>query len=229
MDLLNKNSLVQTIDNISEAMLMNKEIPLKDKTLLANFILSRQDKPLAYAHTFAPTEFDLAHEFRLFTGEKVNSKVGLCHILGEEASSILRKLNSKKGNIDIALQKADNGLDSYINKYSHLYPKGFYCCKTCSSALWLNIGTGGVKSQQSLLTHGIKILENQRNGNGRWKGFHYYYTLHVLNAIDIEFAKHELKYAAPEIEKRLKLNLKNESKYELRRNLISEQILQKIN
>jgi hypothetical protein len=229
MENLEQNSLVQTVEYISEAFLLGKKIDKNSRISLAKFIVEQQDKPNCYAHTFAPTEFDLTNEFRLFTGEKVNSKVGLCHILGEEASVALRRLNLGENKIELAIEKANKGLNSFILKYKHLYPEGMYCCKTCSCALWLNIGTDGVPNQKEMLNSAMKILKNNRDNNGKWKGFNFYYTLYVLNSIDNNLSFKELQYASLSIEKRLKKMNEMEGKYGVRRKAILEQILEKIN
>jgi hypothetical protein len=228
MNFLVQNSLVQTVENLSESFLIDEKINEKDRISLANFIINQQDKPFCYANTFAPTEYDLNKEFRLFTGEMLNSKVGLCHVIGEEACCVLRKLDVHDPMVELALQKANDGLNSYIQKYKHLYPEGMYCCKTCSCALWLNIGTGGIPNQNSILKPGMQMLKKNRDGKGRWKGFHYYYTLYVLNSLDRSLATEELQYAGFAIEKRLKQMIKTDNKYAERRKIISEQILEKI-
>ena len=53
---------------------------------IADFILNQQGKPDAYADTFAPTENDLKKDLVLFTGEKIKSRAGKRHMIGEVAS-----------------------------------------------------------------------------------------------------------------------------------------------
>jgi hypothetical protein len=93
MKYLDRNSLFNTVDNVSEALLFALEIDHNEKTEIADFIINQQGKPRTYANTFAPTETDLRQDLILFTGEKIKSGVGKCHMIGEEASRILRKLN----------------------------------------------------------------------------------------------------------------------------------------
>ena len=91
MKYLDKNSLFKTVDNVSEALLFKLGIDKNEKAEIADFIINQQGKPRSYANTFAPTEIDLKQDLILFTGEKIKSGVGKSHMIGEEASRVLRK------------------------------------------------------------------------------------------------------------------------------------------
>ena len=93
MKYLDKKSLFLTLDNISEAILLNQEVDYAEKLQISNFIINQQGKLTAYADTFAPTYNDLMGDLILFTGERIKSKAGKYHIIGEEACRVLRKLN----------------------------------------------------------------------------------------------------------------------------------------
>ena len=75
---------------------------------------------------------------------------------------------------------------------------------------------------------GMDYLKKHRDNKGKWKGFPYYYTLYVLNEIRLDLVLNELKYTAQSIERRMKKKQTDENKYDLRRNYICEQILNKI-
>lgn len=231
MKYLDENSLFQTVDNVSEALLFNTNIDDDERLQIADFIISQQGKPYTYANTFAPTENDLKRDLILFTGEKIKSKVGKCHMIGEEASRILRKLDLHTDKINSALQKADNGLNNLINTYlkDSRYEFGMYCCKSCSCGLWMNLSSGASIMNSSFLKAGLNYLKEHRDESGRWKGFPFYYTLYVLNQIDAKLAMDEMRYASKIIEKRLRKKRREENKYELRRNYLCEQILNKVN
>lgn len=230
MKYLDSKSLFQTIDNVSEAILFNLNIDKEEKAQIADFIVNQQGKPNAYADTFAPTENDLKNDLVLFTGEKIKSRVGKCHMIGEEASRILRKLDMQNDKVNIALQRADKGLNNQINLYlsGQRHEFGTYCCKSCSCGLWINMSSGGLIMNSSFLKAGMAYLTKHRDGKGKWKGFPFYYTLYVLNELDKKIAGDEMNYAAVCIERRMKKTKKIEDKYDLRRNYICEQILHKI-
>ncbi len=231
MKFLDKISLYKTVDNVSEALLFGIRIDSNETLEIADFILNQQGKPLAYADTFAPTETDLENDLILFTGERITTGAGKCHMIGEEACRILRKLNIHNEKTDSALNRADYGLKKQIDKElkNPRYEYGMYCCKSCSCALWLNLASGGLNNDFKMLKSGLDYLKKHRDSKGNWKGFPSNYVLYVLNEIDFELAKCELKYAGQSIERKYKKCRLDETKYDIRRNYIYEQILNKIN
>ena len=231
MNYLDTNSLFHTVDNVSEALFFNLKIDNNEKTEIVDFILNQQGKPKTYADTFAPTEIDLKQDLILFTGEKIKTNAGRCHMIGEESSRILRLIGGDSEKVQMALNKADLGLLSRINsgKNDPRYIHGTYCCKTCTSSLWLNISSGGLQHDISLLNSGLKYLKKLRDEKGGWIGFPNNYILYVLNEIETDLILDELKYAGNSIERKLKRKISSESKYDLRRKEIYERILNKIN
>ncbi|MBN1597708.1 MAG: hypothetical protein JW894_05400 [Bacteroidales bacterium] len=231
MKYVDVNSLSQTIDNVSEALLFGFDIDRSEKDIIADFIIGRQGKPNSYADTFAPTESDMKRDYILFTGEKIKSGAGKCHMIGEEASRLLRKLGLNNDKINKALIRADNGLKKQIDKvYKNPgYEYGMYCCRSCSCALWINLASGGLGNDTKMLKAGLNYLKKHRDSKGNWNGFPKYYTLYVLNEMDINLALDELKYIAPLVERRLKKKKTEEDKFELRRNYMCEQIIEKVN
>ena len=231
MKYLDINSLFKTVDNVSEALFFDLEISTNEKKEITDFILNQQGKPRTYADTFAPTENDLKHDLILFTGEKINTNAGRSHMIGEEACRILRLIDGQNKKVQKALDKADKGLMTRINsgKNHPRYIHGKYCCKACSCSLWLNISSGGLQNDISLLESGLKYLKNNRDDKGSWKGFPSNYILYVLNEIDPGLVLDEMKYVGSAIERKLKKLKSSETKYDLRKNAIYERILSKIN
>ena len=231
MNYLNTNSLFETVDNVSEALLFDLKIEEEERSAIANFIVNQQGKPYAYAASYAPTAFDTKHDLILFTGERITTNAGRFHMIAEEASRVLRSLNIADPKIHTSLKQTDDLLKGQINTYIEegRYPFGMYCCKACSTAMWLNLSAGGLHNDTEMLRAGVEYLKNHRDGNGRWKGFHYYYSLYTLNEMDIEFSLKELKYTAPSVERLLKRKPAEDTRYQVRRNVILEQIIEKVN
>ena len=233
MKLLDTNSLFQTVDNVSEALLFGEEISLYEKSDIAKFIISRQVDE-AYAGTFAPTEYDSKQDLVLLTGERIKSGAGRYHMIGEEASRILRKLYVQDDKVKAALANSDHGLKTQIEKllndpkYSY-YEYGMYCCKTCSCALWLNLASGGLGNDKNMLQAGMEYLKGFRENNGKWKGFPVYYLLYVLNEIELQLAIDELNHCMPFVEKRLKRKKQDKTIHDFRRTYICKKIISKIN
>jgi len=225
MKLINQNKLTSTVDAVNEAFFLNRSMTKSDKNQIAKWIASRQGMPGAYANMFAPTRKDFQDDLVLFMGEKVSSRVGLSHILGQESSRALILLNVKSAGVKLAQEKANTGFMEYMKKY--LMPKeGTYCCATCSCALWRHLSVGGLENGERILAAGIRTLKSLRDGKGRWKRFPFYYTLLILNEIDLPSARKEMQYSAQACERLLKRVMKKD-RISRRRYILAERILQK--
>ncbi len=225
MKLINHNKLTSTIDAVNEAFFLKRSMSKSDRNQVAKWIASRQGLPGAYANMFAPTKKDFRDGFVLFTGEKVSSRVGVSHILGQESSRALILLNVKSAGVKLAQEKANAGFMEYMKKY--IIPKeGTYCCATCSCALWRHLSAGGLENGERILSAGIRTLKSLRDGKDRWKRFPFYYTLLILNEIELPAARKEMQYSAQACERLLKRRMKKD-RISRRRYILAERILQK--
>jgi hypothetical protein len=225
MKLINQNKLTSTIDAVNDAFFLKRPLSKSDRNQIAKWIASRQGMPGAYANMFAPTKKDFQSGLVLFTGEKISSRVGLSHILGQESSRALILLNVKSAGVKLVQEKANAGFMEYLKKY--LMPKeGTYCCATCSCALWRHLSAGGLENGERILAAGIRTLKSLRDGKGRWKRFPFYYTLLILNEIELPAARKEMQYSAQACERLLKRVMKKD-RISKRRYILAERILQK--
>ena len=224
MKLINHNSLALTIDAINDMFLRKQSLSKSSAKEVAEWIASRQGMPGSYANMFAPTKRDFQNNLVLFTGEKVSSRVGISHVLGQESCRALILLGVKSANINSALKKASSGFIEYMKQYIER-DKGTYCCVTCSCAFWRHLAAGGLVNNKRILTAGIKTLESLRDGKGRWKKFPFYYTLLVLSEIELPAAFKEMQYAAPACERLLKRKTKKD-KISKRRQILAQRILE---
>jgi hypothetical protein len=225
MKLIHKDSLALTLDAVNDAFLLGQSISKPDSSSIAEWIVSRHGLPQAYANMFAPTEKDFQTGIVLFTGEKVSSHVGTSHILGQEASRILKLLDAQSAEAKKAIQEADDGFSGYMRAY--VKPDaGTYCCVTCSCAFWRRISAAPLDGSERILEAAVKTLKSLRNGKGRWNKFPFYYTLLALNDIELPSAYQELRYAAPACERILKKATKTD-KISNRRRILAERILEK--
>lgn len=197
MILINRHSLGTTLDSISEALFFEKTIPSEERTSAAQWIASCQGKPGAYAGMFAPAEQDMAG-IQLFTGERVRSRVGIAHLLGEEACRILTALEVNDPTIDAALGRAIEGMIVRLAQSAQRgYSLGSYCCSTCSTGYWRNLAINLFPRSEERLQLGMLALRQARRDDGRWHRFPFFYTSLVLTEIGLDFAKSEMLYAAP--------------------------------
>ena len=225
MKILNTQSLAATVDAVNEMFFMGRPLPRPQMRQAAKWIAERQGKPGSYANMFAPTSRDRKDGVRLFTGEKVATRAGVAHIIGEEACRSLILLKGDTKLVSEALEAATVGMTTQLRKEKRT---GMYCCGKCSVALWRHVSAGGLAAtkRERLLAAGLRKLKARRDGKGRWKVFPFYYTLLALSEIDLPAAVKEMQYAAPPLEGLLKRPA-TKDKYNRRRRILAERILKK--
>jgi hypothetical protein len=139
----------------------------------------------------------------LFTGERIAS-ASARHILGEEASRVLRRLRVRDRSVTRALQAADDGLLRCLARAAG-GPRngnpGLYCCGKCSVGLWRNLLAGGLDRQEERLQRGARHLRSVRDAEYGWRRFPFWYTVLALSEMDGNEVLAELKYAAPALER----------------------------
>ena len=127
MNLLHENSLGKTLDAINDALFFEKQIPQEEARRTARWIVGRQGLPTSYAGMFAPTSEDYNEGVRLFTGERISSRVGAGHILGEEACRALLLLDVGLGDVENALKQAMHCMELQLRESEAEDPRpGFY-------------------------------------------------------------------------------------------------------
>lgn len=225
MKLINHNSLASTLDAVNEAFFYKRPLSKSARVQVAKWIASRQGIPGSYANMFAPTRKDFENGLVLFTGEKISSRAGLSHILGQESSRALMLLNVASADVKLALERAAVGFMERMKQYI-IVKKGIYCCAMCSCALWRHLSAGGLENGERILTAGVRTLKSLRDGKGRWKRFPFYYTLLALNEIELPAARKEMHYAARACERLLKREMKKD-KISQRRHILVERILER--
>ena len=225
MSLLDTTSLAATLDAVNEALFFGQRATKTERAEVAKWIASRQGLPRSYAGMFAPTDRDYSEGARVFTGEKIASRVGTGHILGEEALRALLLLGLDTVAVRAAVAAAQVGLEAALRGWeARGYDTGMYCCCTCSCAYWRNLSAGGLSRAERRLAMGMEDLKARRLGTGKWPNFPFYYTVLALTDIDLPGAVAELRYAAPVLERYLKRSERNEP-YHVRRRAVAERAL----
>jgi len=227
MSVVHENSLAATLDALNEAFFYNRSVSEPERIQVAQWIAGRQGKPGAYANMFAPTITDFAEGVRLFTGERLHSRAGTAHILGEEACRALILLNIQDSDVRNALDRASRGIMGRLKVAEDKYGfSGFYCCGTCTPSLWRHLAAGGLQDGESRLEAGMKVLKNHRDGKGKWRRFPFYYCLLAISELDLPSAIEEMRYVSPVCERYLK-RMQQEDGYTQRRQTLVERILAK--
>jgi len=237
MNALVPSSLAATVDNVNEAFFSGRALPLAERRRLAKWIAGRQGLDGSYAGMPAPTSEDFQQGIRFFTGERVISRVGAAHILGEEACRALILLNVKDKPVQMALDRATAGLVERL-KQSRLHGRtamgqawyGGYCCIRCSCALWRHMAVGGLQTikPDEWLDAGLKHLRADRTSDGRWRRFPFYYTLLTISEVESQRALAELRHAARACERLLKAPWHGGSVFIRRRRALAHLVLERI-
>jgi hypothetical protein len=200
--LIDATSLSRTVDAINAAIFDRRPLSTAERRQVARWVASRQGLPGAYGDTFAGFAAEREKGIVLFTGERINS-ASARHILGEEASRVLRLLGVADRLVTAALDRASEGLMRCLKRAAedprHTNP-GLYCCGKCSVGLWRNLLAGGLDRQEERLRLGAAHLRSMRDGDGQWRKFPFWYTVLALSEMDSSEASKELKYAARPLE-----------------------------
>jgi hypothetical protein len=226
MNIINQNSLSSTLDNLNHHFFENIKLSASEKKNVAKWISQRQGLSGSYWNMFAPTSSDF-NGIKLFTGELVNTRAGISHILGEESCRALYLLGISDSfdSLEEALKGLKSAIKNCRDKGYESY--GYYCCGKCTAAYWRNLSAADMDKNKILLKAGMKHLKAHRDGNGKWKRFPFYYTLYSISEIDLPEAIEELKYASPVCEK-LERTMRKNGKFETRRFKLVQRVLEKI-
>jgi len=234
MKIVDVSSLGETVDAINEGFFWGRRLSRTEREEAARWIAGRQGLPGAYRGGAlpAPTQKDIENGIRLFTGEKVRTRAGIAHVLGEEACRTLILLSVPLSEVKAALQRATDAMSSCLQKA--LRSKrwqdrpGEYCCGRCTLAIWRHMAVGGLSDAvpDRWLRDGIRTLNSNRTGDGKWKRYPFYYTLLTLTEIDSASARKEMNYAAPTCEKILRRSPRDD-RFDQRRRAVLERVLQK--
>jgi hypothetical protein len=223
MGLVNPESLNATLDALDEAFFTGWRQSKADRVEAATWIADRQGLPGSYAGMFAPTAEDFRTGVRFFTGERMPTRAGTAHVLGEEACRALILLDVKEAAVRDALRRATDGIMKRVAKVSES-GCGTYCCGKCTVAYWRHLAVGGLDHAERRLAAGMKVLKSRRHGAGRWRIFPFYYTLLALSEIDLPSSRNELRYAAPVCERLLRGEPKD-NRFDSRRRRLAENVL----
>jgi len=226
MELVHPRSLSQTLDAINDALFSGITITKQERAAAAKWIAERQGLPRSYAGMFSPTDYDFARWTRVFTGEELKSNAATAHILSEEACRALLLLGASTKPVSRALSNATANFLERISK-NHARHSGFFCCGTCSVALWRHLAAGGLDEPEKRLAHGLKYLKMLRTGKGRWDRFPFHYTLLAISELESRAAFAEMRYAAPAVERSLQRD-RGTDKYARRRRVVMERVLAKV-
>ena len=227
--LIDKTSVSRTVDAINAALFEGRPVAAEDRENAGRWLAARQGQPGAYAEMFAGFPSERTKGIVLFTGERITS-ASARHILGEEASRVLRMLRVRDAGARAALQRATGGMLRCLERaadHPRFVNSGQFCCGKCTVGLWRNLLAGGLDRQEERLRRGVGYLRSMRHGNGGWRTFPFWYTVLALADMDFPDASKEIRYAAPALE-RAAARAPGRTVYAARRHQLAERALSRV-
>ena len=201
MHILDKTSLVKTLDLINENLLNGDEIAPAAGLEAACWIASRQGGKGSYRGMFAPTQADFEQGIHVFTGEKLAS-ASARHIMGEEAARAVWLLGRDDPETKAAYERAI----AWMQESAPNYQDGTFCCGRCTLAFWRHYWVGDFANKEALIGRGLQGLREYRIGDGKWRRYPFYYTIYALLSLELDSAREELRYAQPVMERLVRIS-----------------------
>lgn len=212
--ILNSESLADTLWNLERIRLSGEQVNPSEINEALDWIIKRQKDPCRYGLGFAaPMEQDYLTS-TLPTGEKIHSRAGAAHILGEEAFWALSKW---RGPESPGVREGIIGILGRSRRTPAMADKGRFCCATCSLSLWRAIAASGIDEGKAFIQRGLSTVSLNRDGKLGWRNFPFGYMIFSLSSIEHPLADMELKYAEGRIERALRRLRPENDPYGLRK------------
>jgi len=219
--ILDPTSLVNTLDNVNQKLLVGESISEGKGLETARWIASRQGGKGSYRGMFAPTAHDFEGGIHVFTGEKLTS-ASARHIMGEEAARTVWML----GRQDAEAMDAYDRATAWMSSGEVSFEDGTYCCGRCTLAFWRHYWVGDFPDKEELISKGLRAMKSHRLGDGKWRRFPFYYAIYTLLGIELEPARQELMYAGAVMERLSRTS--RSGVFSQRRQLIIEKALARL-
>ncbi len=197
IELTGSLGLPDLLENINANFFYGAEWTQAEKTRYAAWIASQFDPHARYlGFILEPTQMD---GLRLFTGERLRTRIGALSVLGLEACRAMLLLDAYSPAVQQVLMQVNRRLGQVC------YANGCVLgeCAHASLALMRYLAVGGLGNTQERLDGHLMKMKLKRDGKGGWTGFPYYYTLLVLSEMPVELASDERTYTAERCEKLL--------------------------
>ncbi len=218
-----ETNLAETLDLINEALFYNYPMSKTQMIEAVTWICQQQNKSGKSAGMFIVTAADYRSETRLFTGEKLKTKLARRNILTQEAARVLALSNISSDEVKATLVYANRWMlqSCYAAEYCAMGE-----CRHSAIGFMRYLTVSKLEDSEQRLENHIQVLKKRRDGKGRWNGFPFYYTLLALSEINLPSAIRELQYSIPACKRSLKRTTGTD-KFSRRRQAIIQKVLTK--
>lgn len=186
---------VRTLD-ILRSLNISKRDKMVAKAL--EWLLAQHNGPTAYRQGFfaLPETEDDGGAGVLPTGEVIKSLASTRHVFGELALAVLLRYGERsRTEVQTALA-ATRGL--LVGRYA---VNGFYCCGPCTASIWQVLGGVPQATSPRIINEGLETLKQNRQEDGSWRRFPFYFTLLSLSRLPYPASRREIRYASERLKR----------------------------
>jgi len=191
---IDETSLSGTIDAVDARLVEQEALPEEQRDRVVTFLLGRQVRWGRELGTFAPFPSEFEQGVRLFSGERLRTRLATLNVLSLESARILALLAGERTDVRNALAQTSIALGHTCFAVSHCVVGE---CAHSSIAYMRDAASDRSGRRRNWIERHLRVLGAQRDGTGRWRRFPFYYTLLALLDVGTPSAYAELEYARP--------------------------------
>lgn len=219
--LIDETSLSETIDTISVRLAAGEPLSAAEREDVVAWLLGRQIQTGRGGGMFAPFPGEYEAGVRLFTGERLRTRVATRNVLTVESARILSALAGERADVRKALTRSSVAVRHACFALAHCVIGE---CAHSSIAYMRDAASDRRGDHRKWIEDHLHVIREHRDGKGRWKRFPFYYTLLALLEVGTPAANTELGYARPAC--RRVVGRASSSDYVMRRRRILECVLE---
>ncbi len=216
-------SLVEIVDRINEIEQGGEFLSASQKSEILRTLFQFYSSSNKYLGFDIPS-LDFKKGGHLFTGERLYTQFGINTVVSLEICRIMSLLDETQDEIQPILNAVNTRLSTKC------FVRDGCIIGECAHALlafWRYLLVSDWLNKDDRIKTFLGLLKSNRDDNGRWHHFPFYYTLMVLKETHMELAKQELDYAQAACERSLPY-ISVPEPYRHRRKFILENCLQSL-
>lgn len=190
-------TVAATVDEVNAAFFEGRTIAPARADEIVAWLAGRRIRSGRHSGLLAPSEQDYQQGVRLFTGERLRTKLATRHVLTAEAARAMVLLGTPSATVQECLERVGRRLAGECFAGTCRIGE----CAHSAVGLMRLLAAGGPVDAEAGLVGQIEQIREHRDGRGRWWRFPFYYTLLALTETELPSAVEELRYAAPACER----------------------------
>ena len=192
--MIDETSLSGTIDAVSARLACGESLSTTEREDLVAWLLDRQIRSGRGSGMLAPFPGEFEAGVRLFTGERLRTRIAIRNVLTLESTRILSALAGEAPEVRSALARTSAAMRQACFAVSHCVIGE---CAHSSIAYMRDAAAERSGCRRKWIEDHLHVIREHRDGTGRWKRFPFYYTLLALLEVGTPSANAELEYARP--------------------------------